>query len=140
MNIPWTKLGALIGTTLGIINLWFFIRDRRQHITIDRVDKYSLDFQITNRSRRPIPIQSIVLRFHEEMPNLKWKDVDSTPDTGDFKIPGILSPETSIPFHWSIRDIAAFVAYKKVRIILTTQTGKEIKKTFRRTDKKRTEK
>ena len=140
MKIPWTELGASIGTILGIINLWFLIRDRKQHITIDRVDKYSLDFQITNRTKRPIPIQSIVLRFHEQMSNLKWKDVDSVPDTGDFKIPGILSPETSIPFHGSIRDIAAFVAYKKVRVVVKTQTGTEIKRTFKRTDKKRTKK
>ncbi|MBC8264012.1 MAG: hypothetical protein H8E47_07800 [Anaerolineales bacterium] len=66
------------------------------------------------------------------MEDLTWRHVDYEPETGEMDIPGPLPPETSIPITLSIRDVAAFVVYKKVQIVLKTQTGKEIKKTFGR--------
>ena len=143
MNILWTQFGAvagsilgLTGTVLGLINGWFLLRDRQQLVTIDWIKgDRPLDFRMTNRSRRPVPIDSVVLRFHEQMPDLIWRDVDYVPNIGDFKIPGTLLPETSVPLRWSTRETASFVAYRKVQIIIKTQTGKQIKRTFRRANK-----
>jgi hypothetical protein len=132
MNITLTQLGAGIGTLLGIINALVLFRDRQQRVTIDQVKGNTpLDSRITNRTHRPIPIESVVLRFQKQLPDLTWRDVDYKPETGNFKIPGSLAPETSVPFHWSIHDIVAFVLYKKVQIVVNTQTGKQITKKFR---------
>ncbi len=80
MNIPWTQLGAGVGTLLGVINGWILLRDRQQRITIDRIPGgTSLDFRITNRTLRPIPIQGVVLRFRYKRGFGKWETMKSPP-------------------------------------------------------------
>ena len=128
MKIPWTEIGAAIGTLLGLVNGLVLLHDRRQWITIDRVAGGTpLDFRITNRTRRPIPLQEIALLFRSKRGFGKWEVERSRPEVEGLSLPGILKPESTRQLHWTIRDVVASQVYRQFQVIVVTQTGKKIK-------------
>ena len=125
-------LAGLIGTGFGIVSTWLLIRDRRQYITIDIDDSRTATSQsITNRSGRPIPIQAVELRWREKIGFMKWREVGVPVEVEGLPLPGVLEPETRKKIDWSIHDIISLVVYKHGVIVVTTQTGKQIRRKIR---------
>jgi hypothetical protein len=103
----------------------------RQIITIHKLRPFAdIEFKVTNRSLRPIPIDSISVRCRTKWSPLSWKYMESM-DIHGGTIPGVLPAETSISLFLKPSHVASFVVYKVIQIIVRTGTGKTIKRTFR---------
>ena len=131
-NFVFNLFGAL-GGAAGFASLIFLICERRQKITINRVPSVGdLKIYVTNRSLRPIPIQSIkILCPSTSSKNKKeWVDNGSTLSLEEVALPGLLNPEQSAKINFERRDTIITATYDAYQIVVTTQTGKQIKETF----------
>ncbi len=106
-----------------------------QNITIDKVSSSEgQSFYVTNRSQRPIPIRSMNIQFRDKDCQgrwKKWQNIGNELTLKDYTMPDTLAPEHAARIEFSLRNTLGTSMFEAFQIIVTTQTGKQIKKHFK---------
>ncbi len=116
-------LGA-VGTVTGCLGTWLSFKSRKQDLKIECISEDPLHFKVTNKSLRPIPIQSISLFLYD---NGKWIPSAKSPEVEGISMPGSLPPESSFRVRFSILQVGEIVWHGRFRLVVTTQIGRKCK-------------